>query len=804
MKSRGKKVGLVALSAVMVGSIGLSFTGCSGGGTLTAYIFCGENDKATYQSLVDTWANAYTEQLKAEDPEKFGEDFKVTVNLTSETDTTKYFDTLNRRLIAGNAADIIYVSPSSVQRYVANGYALDLTNYLDFEAYSFDELWGGALGRYSYNSTDNTIGQPVEYVAGEDGARGAFYQLGADGNVDTSKKVGVYALPKDYSSFSYAYNANFFDPAFTNAYENTADTHGAVWEYGSTPAAGTLPTTDNATPSDGIIKIGETVTYYPFNFYKYMDLDSAYKGGDPVAVASVKNGGYDITMPGYPNDTWISGADDPDTQYDDSLVHMVYTYAEFSAMSFAVSYYITAYDSNRTDSNSNGKVDAADYPAVANRYTRATWLNGTDIHGAYGNDQYDSATYYLSGWLYGNDNATIIKDDYSTLKNPDTSGDWGMNTDKFMETYAAFLAYSSDWAANMFYAGQNTLDTTITNRGGWEGFVAGYSVFYGYGTWDTTTMDKDKSVLDYQVMATPVSEDNALYSRVKDKNYESKTYNESNVSADSTFTDEEIKANMIERQDKWGARTDSVGFGVNADVVDRYTGENAWRVEAAASLCAYLTVDTVTQVSLTYAGSQIPNYATQGYRYLHQTGEFESITTPGSENWDEYYEIALEMTKAGSSADDPTYVSEWLTLQGYTYKLSINPLQAQLTLGDVKDSLNRAFRVLNMASHNYTSRNLLVRMAELNNVSDPCTYTYDGTWWGSTFSPYEGYYLLAYNLKDGNFSDAEFSYDAITGNLVADASAKFTTPYNYVTKLIDIGEGYLQQSIQNGKDAMQG
>lgn len=784
MKGRGKKIGLVALSAVMAGSLGLSFTACSSSNsdTITVYIFCGENDRATYQNLIDTWAEEYAAQLKASDPETYGDDFTIEVELTSETDTDTYFDTLNRQLPAGNAADIIYVSPSSVQRYVRNGYVLDLTDYIDYSEYAIDELWGDALGRYAYNSEDGTIGETVEYIDG------AFYQSG-----DTSREAGIYALPKDYSSFSYAYNANYFSDALKNAYETTVDTQGAVYEYGTTPEAGTLPSASNGAVQTSIINIGTTATYYPYNFYNYTSLEAAYEAGDPVAVASVENGGYDITFPGYPDDTYEAGSDSSDTEYDDSLVHTVYTYSEFSAMSFAVCYYITVYDSGR-DNATDGSVDADDYPEYSSRYTLATWLNSVDIHGAYGNDQYDSATYYLTGWLYGNDNS-IVSDDYSTLTNSDYSGDWGMNTESFIEAYTAFLAYSSDWLANMYYT-ESTLDSTITSQGGWIGFTSGYSVFYGYGTWDTTSMDMDKDILDYQVMATPVSDDYALYTRIKNMNYESEA--KGTNSTGGTFTDAQILENLQTRQNEWGARTDSVGFGVNADVLDRYTGENEWMVDAVVSLCAYLTIDPETQVSLTYSGSQIPNYATQGEDYLYGTGDFAGIITPDSTEWDTYYAIAKALTTAGSSADDTTLVSTWLTNNGYSaYVDAMNELYTSATLGDTYGSMNYAFRIFNMSSHNYASRNLLVRMAAINNADDPCTYTYDGTWWSETFAKYEGYYLLAYNLEEGGY--AELSYDTLTAYDLQTSTFTPTTPYLYVMALYSIAETNLQNSILSGQ-----
>ena len=45
---------------------------------------------------------------------------------------------------------------------------------------------------------------------------------------------------------------------------------------------------------------------------------------------------------------------------------------------------------------------------------------------------------------------------------------------------------------------------------------------------------------------------------------------------------------MNARQDVWAARLDTVGYGVNADVLDRY-GEDGWQVAACADLCAYLS-----------------------------------------------------------------------------------------------------------------------------------------------------------------------------------------------------------------------
>lgn len=785
-----RKVTALAAAAVLAVPLSLgALSGCSrdnGSGNISVYIFCSDAEKVAYQSLIDTWRADYAEQLRQSDPEKFGEDFTIEVDLSNVATSSTYFENVGKYLNAGNAADILYVSPSMVQSYVSRGYILDLSDRIDYSQYDITDLWGDALGRYAYNENDGTIGISVEY----DEATDAFYQNG-----DKTKEVGIYALPKDYSSFSYVYNANFFSRAFKDAYEQTTDKFGAVYQYGTTPDDGGKPWESQTAKPSAIINPGTTVTYYPFNFYNYYTLKDAYEAKDPVAVMSVTNGGYDVTIPGYPDETFVNGTDDSSTQYDDSVGYMVYTYSEFSAISFAVSYYVTAYDSQRGVSNNKttGKVEADDYPAANDRYKLASWLDGQNIYGVYANDQYDRETFYLTTWLAGND-ASIISDDYRTITAPagqEATSSYGMNSTKFIETFAAFSAYSSDWVGNMYFS-NSKLDATIAGQGGYVGLTSGFNVFYGYGTWDTSRLDTNKDVLNFQVMATPVSDSYSLYTRYKDMNYNEATAGTS--ASGGTFTEDQIKQSLAARQDQWGARMDSVGFGVNSRVTRRYTGANAWKQDAAISLCAYLTIDPDAQVSLTYAGSQLPNYVSQSADYLNTTGTFADMITPDDEEWATYYPVAAAIASVKGALVTKNKVSDWMAQNGYeAFVDDINPLYANATFGDVNGSMSYAFRMFNMISLNKNSRNLLIRMAETNGVADPCTYTYNDEWWSQTFMTYEGNYLFAVNIEDGGYS--KFSKNAISS--LSTSGFNPTTPYNYCIALTPYGEARLQESLLN-------
>ena len=112
-----------------------------------------------------------------------------------------------------------------------------------------------------------------------------------------------------------------------------------------------------------------------------------------------------MTLPGVPDETWsisdVLGTEgdkykDPDAIYDTDMVHMVYTYAEYGALSWAMTYYLNtfAWDNDQADvlAGEGGK-----YYADANRYQNV-----------YGGEQYENdfgANGYVLHWLDPNDTA---------------------------------------------------------------------------------------------------------------------------------------------------------------------------------------------------------------------------------------------------------------------------------------------------------------------------------------------------------------------------------------------------------------
>lgn len=750
MKKFLKKLAVIAVAVVMVASLSLGlFAGCRKKYNLSVYIFAGEADQVTNGQLIREWETKYANYLKQKDPEKFGENFKITVDDEYEVKTEKYFDNLETQIASGSAADIFYVSPKYVKSYAATGSVLDLTTYVNWDNYNPNGLWSQAIGAYAYDTVNNTIGDPVTY----DESSKTF-------KTEAGKTAGLYALPKDFSSFGLAYNRNFFSDALKTKYTTTVDTRGAVQD-----------TNGNAT---NIINIGKTTRYFPFNFYKYDTYQAALTAGDPIANASNGVGGYEVTILGWPGQTYDTGKEDvAATYYDESVGYYVYTYAEYSAMTWAVCYYAERYD-------------------ITNRDTRAhkdmTWLNDAnrpsdaklgDNNKVYGNDQYES-TLYLTAWLLGND-VDIISEDYKSVTAPSADADYGINSDAFKEAYAAFLAYGSDWNNNSYFSGSGEGDST---RGGWPTFNAGRCVFYGIGTWNLATFNSaEQSILDIGIMPEPVSEDHAVYSKVKNAKYEPQVYSNS-VSKPVTeaMSLEQCNAKQVDRQEKWKARLDTVGYGVNADVLKRYKGENEWKVAAMADLCAYLAMDETMQQALTYSGSQLTTFIDQGEDYLYYQaadrtdGSFKYMITPdgnatgtltvtadevnalkadkylpdsftadttleGGEIWQFATAVATKMfrdhTKESGTVEN--YVtSKFPSLKDYlnTYFKS--------SLIKICDSKAYAYKCLNLVALRYNDRNLQIRMASgANGALDSCMYTYDSQWIND-FGNTKSWFLIAY------------------------------------------------------------
>ncbi len=681
MKRHLKKVIATVVAALMACALCLGlFAGCGGSSnTITVEIFCATSDANTNQTLIDKWAAQYKEEHAAELEEAGVEELNVRFNYTANKND--YYDRLNNQISGGSAADIIYVSPSSIKSYAVNDIVLDLTKYVDWSKYAYDGMWSGAIGSFAYDAEDNTVGQTVKSIAAN--GDGTYTATTEDGST-----VGIYAAPKDYSSFGLAYNKNFFSDTLKNAYTNAANSDayrpadGVEYWDGSKWVA-----------SDSYVKIGVTMRYFPYNFYRYSTYAAALAGNDPVAKLAKLNGGYEVTIPGWPGDTYqIAASTDADEDYDTSLGYVTYTYAEYSAMTYAVCWFAQVAD--RVVVNLGEGQKPGDHLLM-------TWLNndsyGTTMpngntayadsaynvsqrtNNVYGNDQYEGSL-YMAAWLLGND-TNFIDDNYSSVDaletwqenadnyrqstwvssgNTDSDGDglvdtfvtedYGLNSENFVEAYAAFLAYGSDWNANAYFSGSAESETA---KGGFEAMKAGRVVFYGVGTWDmqqfnNTAIDK----LNVGIMPTPISEDYAIASKVKDYKYEAAYYSNdytANWTENDATLDAALKSGgnaltapagytrvasgydpyddswtitaqagsawrtmMDARQDEWFARMDTVGFALNSDILK----DPEWKIAAAADLCAYLAMGEDAQVALTYSGSQISSLRAQCKDYV--------------------------------------------------------------------------------------------------------------------------------------------------------------------------------------------
>lgn len=804
MKRFLKKLSVVAVALFMTCALCLGiFVGCGGKGDITVYIFCSASDADTNQQLIDAWAEAYYAENQAE-LEALGVN-DISVGFEYDTDTNNYFNNLQLRLSAGSAQDIIYVSPKYIKSYAAADTVLDLTNYVNWDKYPAADVWQGALSSYAYNPKTKIAGNAITYDK-----EAKNFKDGAD------EVNGVYALPKDYSSFGLMYNKMFFTEELTKYYTDTKTTDGSAYFVKDDG------TTGEAAP---YIAIGRTVRYFPYNFYNYDNFKAALDAKDPIAVQADKNGGYDVTITGWPGETYKTGvADDPNTGYDESIGYVTYTYNEYSAMTFAVCL------AAQKDRASDGK------------HQRMEWLNDTaaynGVNYVYGNDQYEGSL-YLTAWLLGND-ADVINDTYTSTdagydyvlneagtkyekvetgaKVVQTVGsgadavniyesDYGINSEAYIEAYAAFLAYGSDWNNLSYFSGNK--GEGVTTRGGWACVTSGRLVFYGIGTWDLQSMNAtaiDK--LSVGIMPEPVSEDFAVYSRVKDYNYQQKVYGEKTDIKTTAMIDEERYAAQADRQDQWFARMDTVGFGVNADVLERYgqankdgVKEDEWKIAAAADLCAWLTMGEDIQTALTYAGSQVTSLISQNNDYVNynttagEDGAFAKMITPEGNRENKLTVTAEEVELANS------YLSTLTTQEGISYTLSgteltgediwhfavaaanlmyndysrkragdwvednfpslvpyLNPYFSELRTKEFAGA-NFGYKVLNMVSLDRASRNLQAKMPAVNGAADSGTFTYATSWY-DTFGTPKGNALIAYEATRAPGGASRIKYEA--------------------------------------------
>lgn len=130
---------------------------------LTVFVFAQDHEKAIYQSLIDR----FMEQTGA--------------NVTFEVTTSdEYAAKLLAYKSAGDMPDIFYVGPEAVASNVDDGYLLPLDDYVSEE--TVNDLWPAIATAYRYDGKAAGAGS-------------------------------LYCLPKDLSTFAFAYNKTLFDEA---------------------------------------------------------------------------------------------------------------------------------------------------------------------------------------------------------------------------------------------------------------------------------------------------------------------------------------------------------------------------------------------------------------------------------------------------------------------------------------------------------------------------------------------------------------------------------------------------------------
>ena len=158
------------LTAAMAAIALVGFSGCDGGGNvgLTVMIYAQDHEMDIYENM----KNQFMEQ----NPEIGNVEIQ-----RSQQDG--YATNVTSALAAGTMADVFYVEPANIARYVEQGQIASLEQYLDEEQQAaIDDIWPDAVNAFRYDSATKT-----------------------------SETGDLYALPHDYSAFMYAYNKTLFD-----------------------------------------------------------------------------------------------------------------------------------------------------------------------------------------------------------------------------------------------------------------------------------------------------------------------------------------------------------------------------------------------------------------------------------------------------------------------------------------------------------------------------------------------------------------------------------------------------------------
>ena len=130
----------------------------------------------------------------------------------------------------------------------------------------------------------------------------------------------------------------------------------------------------------------------------------------------------------------------------------------------------------------------------------------------------------------------------------------------------------------------------------------------------------------------------------------------------------------------------------------------------------------------------------------YEDGAFKNMTTPDDPTWN----TMLKLAKTLATEKSDVTIGEWLADLPAEYasvagiKDTFNKNYANDPVSSITETA-AAFKVLNMISFNYASRNLLFREVDgTNSVTDAAMYTFSAAWLDQ-FTQYKGDYLLAYN-----------------------------------------------------------